>query len=88
VVRSDISEEGFRDLRANPPSGDWRSLNNQLELVAALSVVVPGFPVPRSQLALSASAGISALILPGVQTEDLVEPRLDFGGRLSAAIGD
>jgi hypothetical protein len=62
-------------MRANPPSGDWRALNNQLELVAALSVVVPGFPVPRSQLALSASAGISALILPGVQEEDLWEPR-------------
>ena len=62
-------------MRANPPSGDWRSLNNNLELVAALSVVVPGFPIPRSQLALSASAGISALILPGVQQTDLVEAR-------------
>jgi hypothetical protein len=62
-------------MRANPPSGDWRALNHQLELVAALSVVVPGFPIPRSQLALSASAGISALILPGVQEDDIVEPR-------------
>ncbi len=75
AVRSDLSPEGLRDMRANPPSGDWRALNNQLELVAALSVVVPGFPIPRSQLALSASAGISALILPGVQDEDLWEPR-------------
>jgi hypothetical protein len=75
AVRSDLSPEGLRDMRANPPSGDWRALNNQLELVAALAVVVPGFPVPRSQLALSASAGISALILPGVTDEDLVEPR-------------
>ena len=79
-------------MRANPPSGDWRALNNQLELVAALSVVVPGFPIPRSQLALSASAGISALILPGVQDEDLWEPRSrDFLRRrksLSSAISD
>jgi hypothetical protein len=75
AVRSDLAPEGVRDMRANPPSGDWRSLNNQLELVAALSVVVPGFPIPRSQLALSASAGISALILPGVQQEDILEPR-------------
>ena len=72
AVRSDLTPEGLRDMRANPPSGDWRSLNNSLELVAALSVVVPGFPIPRSQLALSASAGISALILPGVQDDDAV----------------
>jgi hypothetical protein len=75
AVRSDISPEGVRDMRANPPSGDWRALNNQLELVAALSVVVPGFPVPRSQLALSASGAVSALVLPGVQPADITEPR-------------
>ena len=69
AVRSDISQTGFRDIRANPPSGDWRLLNHNLELVAALSVVVPGFPIPRSQLALAASASgeleVSSLILPG-----------------------
>lgn len=67
AVRSDIPEEGFRDLRANPPSGDWRSLNSHLELVASLSVPVPGFPIPRAELALSASAEpeINALILSG-----------------------
>lgn len=69
VVRSDITPEGFRDLRANPPSGDWRSLNRNLELVAALAVPVPGFPIPRAELALAASAGgtpeVSTLILPG-----------------------
>jgi hypothetical protein len=67
-VRSDISDEGFRDLRANPPSGDWRSLNRNLELVAALSVPVPGFPIPRAEVALAASAQgdveVESLILP------------------------
>ena len=70
-VRSGISEEGFRDLRANPPSGDWRSLNRSLELVASLSVPVPGFPIP--QLALAASAGengVASLILPAWQPEE------------------
>lgn len=56
AVRSDISPEGLRDLRANPPSGDWRTFERNLELVAALAVVSPGFPVPRSQMALAASA--------------------------------
>ncbi len=67
-VRSDITDEGFRDLRANPPSGDWRSLNRHLELVAALSVPVPGFPIPRAEVALAASAQgdveVESLILP------------------------
>lgn len=68
AVRSDISEEGFRDLRANPPSGDWRMLNRNLELIASLSVPIPGFQTPRSQMAVAASAGeayVTALILSG-----------------------
>ncbi len=73
-VRSDIGEEGFRDLRANPPSGDWRSMNRNLELVAALSVPVPGFPIPRAEVALAASADgapeVESLILPAWQPEE------------------
>lgn len=79
AVRSDTPPEGIRDLKANPPSGDWRGLGNGLELVAALSVPVPGFPIPRAQLALAASAsgevGVSALILPGFSESDLAPSR-------------
>lgn len=64
AVRSDITEEGFRDLRANPPSGDWRSLNRNLELVAALAVPVPGFPIPRPELAMTADGQVETLVLP------------------------
>jgi len=71
VRRSDLSPEGLRDLRANPPSGDWRVLNHNLELVASLAVPVPGFPITRSQLALAASADggleVTALILAGIE---------------------
>lgn len=70
AVRSDLSPEQLRDLRANPVSGDWRAHNGVLELVAALAVPVPGFPIPRSQLALSASGAISALILTEIEEED------------------
>lgn len=70
AVRSDLSPEGLRDLRANPPSGDWRGFNGKLELIAALAVPVPGFPTSRTQLSLAASASgemeIESLILPGV----------------------
>lgn len=43
AVRSDAPAERIRDLRANPPSGDWRDY----ELVGVLSVPVAGFPIPR-----------------------------------------
>lgn len=64
AVKSDLTPEGFRDLRANGPSGDWRGSGRGLEMIAALAVPVQGFPVPRAQLALSASADLEALILP------------------------
>jgi len=78
AVRSDLSPEGLRDLRANPPSGDWRLLRQgDLELVASLAVPVPGFPVTRSQLALAASADggleVTALILTGPVAADFEE---------------
>ncbi len=77
ATRSNLTPEGVRDLRANPPSGDWRSSDGNLELVASLAVPVPGFPVARPQLALAASAAgeaqVVALILPGwsADTPDL-----------------
>jgi hypothetical protein len=61
AVRSDAPAEKVRDLRANPPSGDWRDY----ELVGVLSVPVPGFPIPRSEMRLVASGGeeeIAAMI--------------------------
>jgi hypothetical protein len=57
VVRSDCPAEKVRDMEANPPSGDWREEKGRLELCAALSVPVAGFPVPRYEAALVASGG-------------------------------
>jgi hypothetical protein len=68
VVRSDCPAERVRDMLANPPSGDWRRYNGWLELIAALSVPVPGFPVPRYEYSLVASGGeveVSTLIATG-----------------------
>jgi hypothetical protein len=52
-------------LRAAPISGDWRSPSGQLDMVAALSVNVPGFPVPRAQ-ALVAGGAIQSLVASGM----------------------
>jgi hypothetical protein len=77
ALRNDITPEGVRDLRANPPSGDWRSFNGNLELIASLSVPVPGFQTPQLALAASGAGEVEALILPGY-TEDhpAGDPRL------------
>ena len=41
-----------RELRLNPPSGDWRPINGQYELICGLAVAVPGFPTPRQGAAV------------------------------------
>lgn len=56
AVRSDAPAEKVRDLMANPPSGDWRWEGGWLELIAALAVAVPGYPVPYANVSLTASA--------------------------------
>jgi hypothetical protein len=58
AVRSDCPAEKVRDLQANPPSGDWRNG----ELVAALSVPVPGFPIPRVEYAVVATGAIEDVV--------------------------
>lgn len=66
AIRSDAPAEKIRDLRANPPSGDWRLENGSLELHAVLGVPDPGFPVPRSEAYLVASGGheeITSLVI-------------------------
>ena len=63
AMKSNLPEEAMRDVRANSLSGDWRQFGHALELIASLAVPVPGFPIPRSQMALAASGEVSALIL-------------------------
>jgi hypothetical protein len=66
VLREDLPSSGLTALRANPLSGDWRMMNGNLEMVAALAVPVPGFPIPQIGLAASVEGGrVESLILPG-----------------------
>jgi len=79
VVRPELTAAGLRELRANPPSGDWRKAGGALELIAVCAVAVPGFPVPRADANITASAGAldvdamiasSGLILPTQEIKD------------------
>lgn len=65
-VRDSLTPEQIIALRhGGAVSGDWRRIGTSLELVAALAVNVPGFPMPRR--ALAASGGVqTALVAAGV----------------------
>jgi hypothetical protein len=54
ALRPDVTDEQVRVLRAGALSGDWRDRGGKLELVAALAVSVPGFPILREAVAASA----------------------------------
>ena len=51
ALRPGVTGEQVAALRAAKLSGDWRAYQGNLELVGALAVNVPGFPVPRGVLA-------------------------------------
>lgn len=59
----EASEEQVAALRRSPLSGDWRQMSGNLELVAALAVNTPGFPVTSvnrgRQVALVAAGVLS-----------------------------
>lgn len=65
AVRPNLTDAGLRTLRSAPLSGDWRSVGGNLELVAALGVNMPGFPVPRPQ-GLVASGNLFTLVASGM----------------------
>lgn len=71
ALRPGLSDEQLRVLRACSLSGDWRRIGGQLELVAALAVNSPGFPIAREALAASGMAvvepRVQAHVAGGVQ---------------------
>lgn len=65
-VVPEATPEQIQQLRRSPISGDWRRINGNLELVAALAVNTPGFPI----VSLTASGEIDSLCAAGVLLED------------------
>lgn len=57
AVRPELPVEKLRVLRSSKISGDWRRVNGNLELVAALCVNVPGYPIPRTEVVASLENG-------------------------------
>lgn len=61
ALRPDASEATVRKLRGAAPSGDWRAVKGNLEMIGVLAVNVPGFPIPRptAEVALTASGEVA-----------------------------
>lgn len=53
ALRPDVNDLQLRVLRASSLSGDWRPIDGRNELVTALAVNVPGFPISRRALVAS-----------------------------------
>jgi len=64
-LRPGAQPEQIRALRASAPSGDWRPIRGNLELVAVCQVNVPGFPIARARVA---SGAVMALVAAGAST--------------------
>jgi 2'-5' RNA ligase len=62
ALRSTATPEQVDALLAAPLSGDWRPINGHLELIAALGVNTPGFPIPRARVA---SGQVVSLVAAG-----------------------
>jgi len=53
ALREDLTEKQVHAIRASAISGDWRRIGAGMEMVAALAVNVPGFPIPRTAIRAS-----------------------------------
>lgn len=62
AIPPSVTDDDLRTIRAQKPSGDWRGIGGHLELVAALWVNTPGFPVPRTGVHVTASGQQTALV--------------------------
>ena len=72
VVNPDAEASQIRAGASAPLSGDWRKVGNNLELVAALSVNTPGFPVPRAfqNTATESMSLVAAGVAPRLSKHD------------------
>lgn len=73
AIRPDLSVERLRALRAAKPSGDWREINGELDMIGTLAVNIPGFPVVRPQVLMAAGGVRKTLIAGGSMDPHLTE---------------
>jgi hypothetical protein len=80
-----VDEVQVAALRRHPPSGDWRRIGGSLELIGALAVNTPGFPIPRARVA---SGVPQALVAAGALASEKVAEvgQVDIEGMVERAV--
>ena len=61
----DADAARVRTLKAASVSGDWRTINGQMEMVGLLAVNVPGFPIPRTEARVASGVPV-AMVAAGI----------------------
>jgi hypothetical protein len=79
--------EKVDELLRSPLSGDWRTYNGNLELIAALAVNTPGFPVPRPMVASANGLQVSLVAAGSVNVDAANERRREYVRALAARVG-
>lgn len=98
ALRPHLTDADIREFRCAPLSGDWRRIAGKLELVGALSVNVPGFPVPRVR-AMIASGNTETLItfledhdeeftLSDEELDVRLDKKIELADKMSGLFGD
>lgn len=85
AVRGKVTDEKILELKRAKISGDWRDWGRGLEMIAALAVNVPGFPVQRVALAAS-GAHQTSLVAAGMVGVERTERETEVLGIIDAAV--
>ena len=80
ALTTTMTPERVEQLRQSPLSGDWRTVNGNLELIAALAVNNPGFPIYRESDNHAFSL-VAVGIIDGAEEEEVDggQPMNEFG---------
>jgi hypothetical protein len=73
VLRPNVTDEQVHALRAAAISGDWRQVRpgqDDMELIAALAVNVPGFPIPRPSMLVASGGEQLSLVAAAIPLHD------------------
>jgi hypothetical protein len=90
VLREDLSSGEIRALQAASLSGDWRTVRvggeESYEMVAALAVNVPGFPIPRPRFAMEGGHQLSLVAAGVVPAKVTVDAEAEFEAKMDRYI--
>jgi hypothetical protein len=83
ALREDVTEKQRKELKATGAlSGDWRRFGGGFDLVAAISVATPGYPIPKTMFSV-ANGHQDALVASGIVQQGTTTPTpLDLATQL------